>query len=445
MGKTVEGYVLDIDTAAGIPGATVTIYDANTNSALSGVVGLSTNPVNTDANGHFKFTMDLSPGPVYVDAANGGKHDRRMGLEQMQIGDHWMSDIPTLLHLFTDGVIRGVLNEFAVSVSGSINQFTVATGEAIIQGHAWSLSSGAYTASIAANTTIANRRSIVVLRQFLDAAYQGKQVIDIIYGTVDGVDPTLKQGVDDGSGNTIWEFPLATLNTVQNAGISTIVADDRVFTVPQTVSISRQQTDVAYDFHQQDQSNWVLTNNDHIAQWEDDLPDHPGVIALITAATNNYVVSAFNSGHYEQRLQFAEWEVQFVSAAATVRYLIGLFTGPPNTASYAPSSGVGIELDTAKSDSALSLVKYVAGTRTVAATMTFSNTDWFRIEWTRTASGAGSLKLTNLTSLAVQSAAITGLAANAQWYAGFLIAALTNSQRIMYVDWYRRRLSGMTR
>ena len=230
MPKTVEGYVLDTATAAGIASVPVTLYSAVTNAALTGAqaLGLTTNPTNTDGNGHFRFTMDLSPGPLYADAAiPGGNHDRRYGLETMQVGDHWMSDIGALLSAFTDGIVSGYLNGMAVTVSGSINQFTVATGHALVQGYTWTLESGSFSKTISANTTLTNRRGIVVLRQYIGGSYQGKQEIDILYGTSSGVDPTVRQNVTVGS-DVIWEFPLARLNTAQNASVSTILADLRV-------------------------------------------------------------------------------------------------------------------------------------------------------------------------------------------------------------------------
>lgn len=443
MGKTVEGYVLDIDTAAGIPGATVTIYDANTNSALSGVVGLSTNPVNTDANGHFKFTMDLSPGPVYVDAANGGKHDRRMGLEQMQIGDHWMSDIPTLLHLFTDGVIRGVANELKVSVSGVSNQFTVATGEAIVEGYVWTLASGSYSQSISANTTLPNRRSIVVLRQYLDAAYQGKQIIDIIYGTSDGVDPTLKQGVDDGSGNTIWEFPLATLNTVQNAGVSTIVSDDRVFSAPAGTVTPRTGTALEDDFRGAGPNlTWAtftsLSNPGDVSSVVNPGVNHPGIATLTTSGANNSMVGIAQRDLYETTTQSVEWIFRLLQSTAQT-FTIGLF------ALAGSKDGVGIEFDTSQGDSALSLVKYVAATRTVIDTVALNTSHWYRMTWTRGGSGSGVLVLVDIDAASTKTVSVSGLTAAACWSGYAILTALAAAVKNAYLDWFRVVTSGIDR
>ena len=231
MPKTVEGMFLDVSTGAGIPSAPVELRSAVTTSVLTTTeaFGLSTNPVNTDGTGHFKFTMDLDPGPIYaVATAPAGDKDYRYSLEQMRVGDHWPADIGLLLRAFQDGVLAGSLNQFNVTVSGSINQYTVQTGYALVQGYAWGLESGSYTATIAPNTTQANRRSIVVLRQYIGGPYQGKQVIDILYGPSSLVDPTVRQGTTVGS-DVIWEIPLAKLNTALNASVSTIVSDLRTY------------------------------------------------------------------------------------------------------------------------------------------------------------------------------------------------------------------------
>lgn len=441
MSKVVEGYVLDIDTAAGIPGVPVTVYDANTNSPLSGVVGLTSNPVNTNSNGHFKITMDLSPGPIYADAENGSKHDRRYGLEQMQIGDHWMSDIPTLLHLFSDGVIRGVANELAVSVSGSLNQFTVATGEAIVQGYAWSLASGAYTASIAANTTLPNRRSIVVLRQYLDAAYQGKQEIGIVYGVADATDPVLKQGVDDGSGNTIWEFPLATLNTAQNAGVSTIYQDDRVFTQPSGTSVARLAPELFDDFRGGGPNlAWAsaTTSGGIISSVVNPGVNHPGIAILQTGSTNGSLVTIYQRDYYEQITQTIEWIFR-LPASTSETFTIGLFSP------VAPLDGVGVEYDTAQSDTNLVLAKYVAGTRTTLDTVPLDVTHWYRLLWTRTGSGTGILTVTDIDAATTKIKSVSGLTAGADWAALATITARSNSQRSAYLDWFRATTSGIVR
>lgn len=443
MGKTVEGYVLDITTAAGIASVPVTIYDANTNSALAGVVGLSTNPVNTDANGHFKFTMDLSPGPVYVDAANGGKHDRRMGLEQMQIGDHWMSDIPTLLHLFTDGVIRTVLNEFAVSVSGGSNQFTVATGEAIVQGYAWSLSSGSYTQTIPPNTTLANRKSIVVLRQYLDASYQGKQVIDLLLGTSNGVKPTLRQGVGDGSGNTIWEFPLATLNTAQNAGVSTIDSDDRVFSAPVGTVSPRLGAELVDDFRGAGPNlAWStftsVSNPGAVSSVVNPGVNHPGIATLTTSGANNSMVGIAQRDLYETTTQSAEWIFRLLQSV-TQTFTIGLF------ALSGSKDGVGVEFDTSQGDSALSLVKYVAGTRTVIDTVPLNTAHWYRLNWSRGTSGGGTLILVDIDAPSTKTVTVSGLTAGACWSGYASLTALAAAVKNAYLDWFRVVTSGISR
>lgn len=216
-------------------GKSVTLKDAQTNLAVStgGDTALAANPVTTDANGKFSFTMDLSPGPVYAEADLGGGNERvRYGAEVMQADKIFISDIPYTFRAFNSGVINSIGNEFAITVSGVNRDITVQNGYAVIQGVLFGWASGTKVKTGSAYAGAGTRYDYLVLRQFYNGASLGKQQLLIIEGTnvtdppVTSVEADLTKFI---RGANIWDLPIKRIKTATGAAIVTY--DDLVGSV----------------------------------------------------------------------------------------------------------------------------------------------------------------------------------------------------------------------
>lgn len=165
--------------------------------------------------------------------------------------------------------------------------------------------------------------------------------------------------------------------------------------------------------------------------------DHPGVTQLANGGASGSS-AALTLETWESRLQTLEW-VFSPGNNATVSYLIGAFD------STTPTEGVGIAFDTSLTDTALSLVKYVASTRTVGATLALTTGHWYRMNWSRSGSGAGTLTLNDLDAATSQSYSVSGLTAGQKWFSLVFCKGLAAAGRTLNVDWFLDSMVGMAR
>lgn len=166
--------------------------------------------------------------------------------------------------------------------------------------------------------------------------------------------------------------------------------------------------------------------------------DHPGVLALSTDTTSGHISVLTRREYLESRLQTLEAIFQPLSSTSVV-YRIGLYD------SASPSTGIAVEFDTGLSDTALSLVKYVGGVRTVGATLAINTAHWFRMNWSRSGSGAGTLALTDIDAATSASYNATGLSAGAFWIMYFYVKTLTTAGRVLNIDWFQAAMANMAR
>lgn len=230
MAKTVEGYITDIPDGTGIAGVPVVLrYQGGTyaDAAVTGIPGQTSSSMTTTSDGHFKWTADLSPGPVYVDATVGGVEvKRRYGAEVMQSGSRWDSDLGVIGTSLGNGVVSGRLSSMLVTPSVVNLNVTVGTGHAVVEGYFWDIESGPITLTLDTNTGVGSlliRKDYIVLRQHVGGSMIGRQEVAIVKGTVSDVAPALTQNA------TIYEYPLALLKINQNAITATVDTDFRTF------------------------------------------------------------------------------------------------------------------------------------------------------------------------------------------------------------------------
>lgn len=223
--KVVQGYIRNIPNGTGVSGVSVNILDdvAGTPIPSGGMIKADASPQTTNGSGFFRWTAELSPGPIRVqaDIVPGSDVRIRSGQEMMQAGDIFVSDTPVFMRAFTNGVFKSYLNALAVTASGVSRLVTVNTGAAFLGTGVWEIVTTRDVA-VPANTTLASRQDLLVLRQYVAGTYHGKQDLVLVGGTVNAVDPTINTDPN------ILEFPIARVTTAQNAATST-VTDLRVY------------------------------------------------------------------------------------------------------------------------------------------------------------------------------------------------------------------------
>lgn len=232
MAKRVVGYVRDNPGGIALSGKTITLKDANTDLAVStgGEINLATNPVTSDANGKFTFTMDLNPGPIYVHADLGASNKRvRYGAEVMQADSLFLGELAQHFKMFADGVIKGILAEFLTTASGVDRTITIQPGYANIQGNLFGWDSGNKTETGSSYGGAGTRYDFLVLRQYIAGTNKGKQQVLIIEGT-DVTDPPVTSSEADLTkfirGTNIWDLPIKRVKTASGASVVTL--DDLV-------------------------------------------------------------------------------------------------------------------------------------------------------------------------------------------------------------------------
>ena len=213
--KTIQGYIRDIPGGDGVPSIPVTIRHqvSGLTVASGGMTNCTTNPVNTDANGFFKWECELSPGPVKVDATISGSQKKvRSGLEMMQAGDVWVSEFGEYMKVLTSGVISAEGSDFSTS-SAALN-LTILPGAAIIEGRFFRLTTNRVIA-VPSNAVYAVRWDLLVLQQYVGGASIGKQDIVLKTGT-NGADPAINTDPD------IYELPIYRARTSMGASVTNL-------------------------------------------------------------------------------------------------------------------------------------------------------------------------------------------------------------------------------
>ncbi len=182
----------------------------------------------TDADGWIEISRNgnLAPYYLYVPDAPGGAYWRSD--ETKVAGVISPPEIPTVLRLLGNGVVRGYGSELEVSLTGALT-FTVGIGAANVQGYPFVT----YTVP---STTIPRPEALtridrVIIRLFTDesATAPGAADLTVLVGTEGAGVTALTQTAE------VWEIGLATI-TVPIAGAVTLT-DERVF-AGETIAIS---------------------------------------------------------------------------------------------------------------------------------------------------------------------------------------------------------------
>lgn len=135
-----------------------------------------------DNDGEFSFAADGNPGPTYITATYGGQTKRRGSREAYAAGTWFPAEHPYYMLPLGDGVSDGVANEMAVSAAGTMN-LSVATGQALVQGHLYRCTS-ATTATITTADATNPRIDRVILRLTqIGQTEEGKLAIVVLAGT----------------------------------------------------------------------------------------------------------------------------------------------------------------------------------------------------------------------------------------------------------------------
>jgi hypothetical protein len=226
MAHEISGYVLDREAGTPIVGATITVISKATGLPVpvGGDGGGAANPTVTDGTGFFSWSCELSPGPVRVSAAAGSEVRIRSGEELMQAGTYFSGDVPIIVQALSSGVINGIADDFLVEAVAGQRKVRVNPGAALMAGNLFSLDDEREI-TIDANPTIAIRKDLVVLNQWVGTSEIGKQSISIVKGVTTDVDPTLNSDPD------ILQLALARSTINQNA-TSVVVTDMRSFVGP---------------------------------------------------------------------------------------------------------------------------------------------------------------------------------------------------------------------
>lgn len=236
--KKIVGYVRDIPGGQGLSGVPVNIRLAKDGTLVpvGGMAGAGINPVNTDANGRFEWSCELSPGPLRVEAAIDSTAEMkvRVGEEVMQAGDIFISDIPTMGQSFKDGIIKGM--EVA-PVTGQM-KVSVAAGAANIAGRIFELNSSR-TISIDSNSTLANRYDSVYIEQHLEGTDAGLQQILVQKGTTNGVIPVIQ------STSSVRRMRIGAVKIPQGA-TSVTVSHPAPTVAPQSIDIEPGSVDLTH-------------------------------------------------------------------------------------------------------------------------------------------------------------------------------------------------------
>src|SRR5687768_16980843 len=120
--KVITGYLLDRETGVGISGKTVSFEKLNGDPITTATTYAQSVSSTTDANGRFSGWFELSPGPVNVQVDVGASEvKRRVYDEQAKYDLSWSSDQERVVRALRDGVIKGFLNELAVTSAGGHN------------------------------------------------------------------------------------------------------------------------------------------------------------------------------------------------------------------------------------------------------------------------------------------------------------------------------------
>jgi len=193
----IGGYIRDAQTGAVLTNVNVSVFfDAGAEDGTlvpandPMYVTSTTNPVQTDnVTGYFHWECELSPGPVRISADLGsGKFKIRSGREVMQADEVFISDLPGVGQVMTDGVIGQVAPAFSYTLN--LMTFTLNPGAALIDGHLFQTTTTRQKVC-AGNTTMVERWDLIILRQHIAGTYAGRQRIELIPGLSNKADPPI--------------------------------------------------------------------------------------------------------------------------------------------------------------------------------------------------------------------------------------------------------------
>lgn len=228
--KVLTGYLIDRETGVGIASKDVDFLKLDGTAVTTATTYAQSVPTTTDGNGRFSAWFELSPGPVnvVVDAIPGVEVKVRKHDEKAQFGYSWSSDISRFGRAFPSGVVKGFLNELALSV-GPLHQINVATGAAVFNGSVFSIENSAMAIAGTANPAgPANPRlDLITLRQYNETAAgqdAGRQAVVVTLGSITSVVPATPTGSD------FIDYPIGVVSTALGAAGKTIYSDLRTFT-----------------------------------------------------------------------------------------------------------------------------------------------------------------------------------------------------------------------
>lgn len=186
---------------------------------------------------------------------------------------------------------------------------------------------------------------------------------------------------------------------------------------------------------------WNATGTGSLGTVNGASADHPGVVALASGSSSGDEYSMSWGDVLFNRVTTMEW-VFLLPATTAERFRLGLMNSPTGTT---PGEGVLVEYDTSLGDTALSLVKYIGGTRTVGTTIALTAAHWYRMNWSNSGSGAGTMVVNDLTAATNVTTNFTGLGTSGSLFFGGAMKALAAGGKSADIDWFLGSLSGMVR
>ncbi len=212
MAKRVADIIRDPITGAPVNNIAVTVKRVSDNSTIASTT------TGADGKAEFSETQIEYPGPLYYSATDGTTTRQLAGYSTGQIGTWFASDFVRAMRIMTDGVVKNIDGELAVTATGSDMVLSIANGFAFLYGHSY-YQPGTKTVTVAANGAGNARIDLVVLRLSPPGtSEEGKIVPAIVQGTPAATPsaPTPTQNA-----GTVWEIPLRTV--LVDPGVSAIV------------------------------------------------------------------------------------------------------------------------------------------------------------------------------------------------------------------------------
>ncbi|HXG72828.1 MAG TPA: hypothetical protein VNJ04_19710 [Gemmatimonadaceae bacterium] len=221
----VRGYARNKTTGAAVPDTSVVEMRAELDNVLlaSG----------TTTAGLYQFAFDGNPPPYKISVVSGGETKIVSSKVVGMAGPTSISGIPTLLRMFSGGVVQGVYNELAVTAPGASMTVSMATGAAVVRGIPYENFAAAKTITIAAADVTNPRIDTIAIEVVPPGAgenIEGRSAYVKLQGApaATPVAPALTQS------STLFQIPIADVRV--DAGLTLIAAnkitDRRVFAGP---------------------------------------------------------------------------------------------------------------------------------------------------------------------------------------------------------------------